>query len=381
MVKNFGRDLKYIMAVMAAVCSITNYAPVSAATVDDTDFTSLIQNQQQILESLKDRKDKQDTTNHIASLDQQVSDLKKQFSSFDAQSAISSLSAQINSIQEQLSKQAETENQLTEALKDIKTLQLQSASTEASGGDFYGMAATTKFLVNPGPSPTVGYTQDAINAQGDSTMVFSYAPSQLYKIYCKVGYLTDLQFKKGETIEYVGGGETAKWAIDRATFDGVPHLYIKPINPNSTTNIIINTSKHSYQIIVNTSDWYNPMVSWSYSAEENFAAVQQQKKDERIYTGTLNVSNPEQLNFNYAIKGDASWKPSRVFDDGQTTYVQFDQATNKLPMLYIREPHKKGISLVNYKVKNKYYIIEKIFDQAELRLGDEKITIKSAKED
>jgi type IV secretion system protein TrbG len=380
MMKIMGkRKWKYTLIAIVMACSVSSHIGLAAAA-DDTDYTSLIQNQQQILESLKDKKDKQETINHITSLDQQVSDLKKQLTSFDAQEAISSLSAQINSIQDQLSKQADTENQLTEALKNLKTLQMQPSSTDNSG-DFYGTAATTKYLVNPGPSPTVGYTQDAINAQGDSTMMFAYAPSQLYKIYCKVGYLTDLQFKKGETIEYVGGGETAKWAIDRATVDGVPHLYIKPINPNSTTNIIVNTSKHSYQIIVNASDWYNPMVSWSYSAEENFAAAQQQKKDERIYTGTLNVSNPDQLNFAYEIKGDADWKPSRVFDDGQTTYVQFDHMTNKLPMLYIREPHKKGISLVNYKVKNKYYIIEKIFDQAELRLGDEKITIKSVKAD
>ena len=32
-----------------------------------------------------------------------------------------------------------------------------------------------------------GYTQDAIDARGSSTVTFAYAPNQLYKIYCRRG--------------------------------------------------------------------------------------------------------------------------------------------------------------------------------------------------
>ena len=42
-------------------------------------------------------------------------------------------------------------------------------------------------------------------------MVFSYGPEQVYKIYCKIGYLTDIKFKDNEKITYVGGGDTAQW--------------------------------------------------------------------------------------------------------------------------------------------------------------------------
>jgi len=53
--------------------------------------------------------------------------------------------------------------------------------------------------------------------------------------------------------------------------DGVPHIYIKPVVETSTTNMIITTNKRSYQLILNTSNWYNPMVTWNYGYEEESA--------------------------------------------------------------------------------------------------------------
>ena len=46
----------------------------------------------------------------------------------------------------------------------------------------------------------------------------------------------------------------------------------------------------------------------------------------------------ERLNFGYEISGDdPSWRPIRVFDDGQKVYLQFpaDIAQGELPPLFI----------------------------------------------
>ena len=68
-------------------------------------------------------------------------------------------------------------------------------------------------LVNPSDCQKSSYTQDAANSQRNSTVIFKYAPNQLYKIYCRVGYLTDLALKKGEIVTFVGGGDTSAWAV------------------------------------------------------------------------------------------------------------------------------------------------------------------------
>lgn len=375
-------SLKRKFIALACLASITCYSGISMAAANTDDLSTLIQSQKQLLEQLSEKKvqqDQQTIVNQISVLEKQITDLKGQYGNYDAQGAISSLAAQVSALQEQLGQQVEAQNKIMEEIKSLKDQEVQAATAAAADGSYYGTAATKNYLVNPGPSASVGYTQDAINAQGDSTMTFAYSPTQLYKIYCKVGYLTDLQFKKGEKITYVGGGDTSKWMIDSTESDGTPHLYIKPINGNSTTNIIINTTKHSYQVIANASDWYNPMVSWSYGIEEKYANQVQQKKNEKIYTDTLSISHPEDLSFQYEIKGKSKWKPIMVFNDGQKTYIQFDRMSKSLPILFIKEANKKELSLVNYRVKDKYYIVDKVFEEAQLRLSDDDIVTITAK--
>ena len=209
-----------------------------------------------------------------------------------------------------------------------------------------------------------------MNSQENSMVVFQYAPNQLYKIYCRVGYLTDLALKKDEKITFVGGGDTSAWAVEKATINGVAHLYIKPTVDTNTTNMIIATNKRSYQIILNTSDWYNPMVTWSYGLEEN-AEINQQSSEEN----TLNRINGtvETLNFEYKISGESLYKPVAVFDDGEKTFLKFEKLPKRLPSLFLKELGKKDIQLANYKISDNSYILDRIADEIELRISDKEI--------
>ena len=239
----------------------------------------------------------------------------------------------------------------------------------------YRATNSSGFLVNPGPNANVGYTQDAVNSQGNSTMVFRYAPNQLYKIYCRTGYLTDIQLHDGEKVKFVGGGDTSAWAINSTTVDKTPHIYIKPVVDTSTTNIIITTDKRSYQLIVNASSWYNPMVKWVYDQEDKQMNLLKEQKDAKELTDNFKVSF-DQLNFNYKVKGTSKYTPTMVFDDGEKTVIKFKSVGSKLPALFIREDGKKGVSLANYKVKDNCYIIDRVIDEAELRYSDnESVTI------
>jgi type IV secretion system protein VirB9 len=210
-------------------------------------------------------------------------------------------------------------------------------------------------------------------------MSFAYANGGMYKIYCKVGYLTDIRFKPGEKITFVGGGNTAQWTLDTAnTGSGetsVAHLYIKPNFKDVNTNLIVNTTNHSYQIVLNSSDWYNPIVSWTYTSEEQIAAKLGQAKDDVLFTErSLNLLSPEGLNFSYKIKkdDDCRWAPTMIFDDGMKTYIKMPSSIRQgnAPVLFIKEKGKKELSLVNYRIKDGYYIVDRLFSQAELRVSE-----------
>ena len=372
----------------------------SAYAAEQPDIDTQIQEQEQRLQELNKQKasqKNQEMIKRLSSLEDKLSEIKK-MPSYDAEGAVNALATQINELRQQLSATTEAQTKIMELLDkmskktdapakttgrgvttaidepvDLEIMPLSPAEDYAQG--YHGTAASSKYLVNPGQGQNVSYTQDAINAQGNSTMVFSYSPNQLYKIYCRRGFLTDLVFKKGETINYVGGGDTSGWAVSNTTVDGVPHLFIKPVVESSTTNLVVATDKRSYQLILNTSDWYNPIVSWVYEAEERNANLLEKAKNERITTGKINVRNIEDLDYNYDVSGNGT-KPTMIFSDGERTYIKFKNAPRKQLPLFIRQRGHKSMQLVNYTIKDNYYIVEKVFDVAQIKDGQDTLTIK-----
>jgi len=79
----------------------------------------------------------------------------------------------------------------------------------------------------------------------------------------------------------------------------------------------------------------------------------------------------EQLHFNYVISGDRpSWRPLRAFDDGRQTFVEFPASlgVREAPPIFLLDQRGEA-QLVNYRVKGRFYVVDRIFDIAELRLG------------
>ena len=362
---------------LALSTSLTNVS-FAAETENSEDIEAQIQEQQKLLDDLNAKKRnarENELKNQMKDIEDQLDTLKKE-KNYDAQGAIDALSAQLAQIKDQLAAQAKTQELLNQTLEKLNKLE----KAQASASDVGSGNGSINRLVNPGPQGNISYTQDARNAQNNSTMVFAYAPDQLYKIYCRTGYLTDISLHDGETIKFVGGGDTSAWAINSTVVGKTPHIYIKPTVPTSTTNIIITTDKRSYQLIVCTSDWYNPMVKWTYGQEEAQIDFEKKQSDEKNITTSVDVMSVDDLNFNYKVKtkGEAE-KPEMVFDDGQKTVIRFKKNMNKMPALFIREHGHKTMSLTNYKLKDNAYMIDRLIDYAELRYSDTDIvTIERA---
>lgn len=381
-------------AVLAATMCLS--MPVGfAQSIGYDDIDQMILEQQRALDELVNQKKSRENDALLKQIDELQRELgelrrlqsemaKEGRSKYDAQGAVESLSQQLADLRGQIEAQTNAQKEILDRLEAMKAERekKEPAFDSSSTGDgnigyaneyhrAYGSSA--KYLVNPAPSGEVSYTQDAINSQGNSTMVFRYAPNQLYKIYCRTGYLTDLAFRKGEKITFAGGGDTAGWAVNSTTVDGVPHLYIKPVVETSATNLIVTTDHHSYQLILQTAEWYNPMVVWSYDLEDANQNLIAKRNDEKTVTSGLNVTNPENLYFDYEIKGNGSFKPTMVFDDGSRTIIRFRHMDGKLPVLFGKERGKKLLSMVNYRIKDNCYIVDKVFSEAELRMSEKEI--------
>ena len=386
LMKHTTKIYKSMMALAAITCFSSPIAGFAQST-GRADIDQMILEEQRILDNLQGNGEVE------ASIQAKIEDLQKELRSlnrnqdknYDSQSAIEALAAQIANLTDQLSMQTAAQSRIMSQLEEMRHNQTVDITSDFGGYDNAGhraMGNSSQFLIYPGPSGEVSYTQDAINSQGNSTMVFRYAPNQLYKIYCRMGYLTDLAFRKGEKITFCGGGDTAGWAVNSTTVDGVPHLYIKPVVETSDTNLIVTTDHHSYQLLLQTSDWYNPMVVWSYDIEDSAERQNILTQDAQNITSGLAVSDPEQLNFDYEIKGKGEFLPTMVFDDGSKMFIKFKRLSGRLPVLFGRERGKKTLSMLNYSVKDNCYIVDRVCDELELRVSEknnDKISIKRRK--
>jgi type IV secretion system protein VirB9 len=75
--------------------------------------------------------------------------------------------------------------------------------------------------------------------------------------------------------------------------------------------------------------------------------------------------------------GDSAIRPVRVFDDGKKTYIQISEAAKnrEAPVLVVIGSDGKQ-EMVNYRVKNDMYIVDRLFERAQLLLGSGKKALK-----
>jgi len=149
------------------------------------------------------------------------------------------------------------------------------------------------------------------------------------------------------------------------------HVLVKPFSAGLKTNLVIMTDRRSYHLALESTDkTAMAAISWTYPQDQLVALQQQNKQAEAASSITDGVAL-EDLHFRYAISGDnPPWRPVRAFDDGSKVYIEFPSRLDQgeAPPLFVVGPTGDS-ELVNYRVRRNYYIVDRLFAAAELRLG------------
>jgi len=198
------------------------------------------------------------------------------------------------------------------------------------------------------------------------------------------GQVTDIALERGESLTSVSAGDTIRWIVgDTLSGQGASeqvHVLVKPTAPNLTTNLVITTTKRTYYLELHSyRDTYMAAVSWRYPRQSIVKKYRKPtEKSTKASTAQTDIRpRLENLRFDYVIKGDTpKWRPVRVFDDGHKVFIQFPKnfARSEAPPLFITGKKGKG-QLVNYRIKGDYYVVDRLFDAAELRIGEKNQTI------
>ena len=212
----------------------------------------------------------------------------------------------------------------------------------------------------------------------NAIQVWPYSDGALYQVYAAVGRVTVIALQSGEELVTVAAGDTVRWIVgDTSSGSGADlrvNVMVKPIRSGLKTNLVITTSRRTYLIeLTSTEKAWMASVSWDYP-KDRMLALQRQAQAASAAAPVDTGLSLERIRFRYAISGgNPPWKPLRAFDDGEKVYVQFPTgiAQGELPPLFVIGPQGDG-QLVNYRFRRPYYIVDRLFGAAELRLGGDK---------
>jgi type IV secretion system protein VirB9 len=239
--------------------------------------------------------------------------------------------------------------------------------------------------------------------KADGVVRFPYGEYQPV-ITCQPLNLCDIELQAGEEIEGIVIADSARWNEGDqgipVVYSGsgsslTPHLVLKPSQAGLDTTLLVTTTRRTYSFkLKSANNGYVLRAGFYYPADmiQKFEHNKSTLRDMRIASGTISTNpdlklpliNLSHANYNYSIDGsNYSWKPTQVFDDGTSVYIQMpvDISSRSLPgICIIPDSNSSDCEMVNFRYNDHFYIIDKLFNQAKLMNGFgnsvETITIK-----
>jgi type IV secretion system protein VirB9 len=193
--------------------------------------------------------------------------------------------------------------------------------------------------------------------------------------------VTTLTLGPGETILAKAAGDTVRWQIGEASSgsgaEARTHVMLKPLERGLETNLILTTNRRVYLIDLKSgaADAFNTAVAWDDSAASAEAAPETLSPRPAEVRIPDPVVMPEgALDGRYRIEPQgrrARWTPTAVFNDGVRTFITLDPdvRVDEAPVLFVLAADGEA-QMVNYRQVGGLFVVDRVFERAELRLGD-----------
>lgn len=212
---------------------------------------------------------------------------------------------------------------------------------------------------------------------------FPYEPNDTFIVLSRPKSVTDIVLHPDEEVVGLALGDNYQWFVKEAR----GHIFVKPLRPNLSTSATLVTSARTYQFTLQSSPedgiWYQ-RVSFVYPQlmvieRERQESVRRSQENEVARLDAQVASprlSPENLNFDYKIKGEASFRPTQVFDDGKFTWVKLPK-TQDMPAFFM-VAEDKGVELINTHLRGDYVVVQRLVDRLLLKLGETEVKIERA---
>lgn len=219
-------------------------------------------------------------------------------------------------------------------------------------------------------------------SRGDSFVggmqIFAWSPGRVFEIWAAPLRVTTLTLGEGETLVSKAAGDTVRWQIGE-TQSGAgamerTHVLLKPLERGLETNLVLTTNHRVYLLHLKSgsAEAFNAAIGWEYAADAADHGTKAEAEDRSSIDPSLTPQGPIDADYRIEPRGRRPrWTPSSVFNDGVRTFILFgaDLQVDEAPALFVLSPGGEA-QIVNYRQQGGLFIVDRVFDRAELRLGD-----------
>lgn len=186
-----------------------------------------------------------------------------------------------------------------------------------------------------------------------------YDPDQVVRLTGYLGAQTMLEFGPDERIETVSIGDALGWQVTPNKKADL--LFLKPLDRTAATNMTVVTDRRRYVLEL--------VVAGPKASTRDLAYVVRFLVPTPIQVTAAPPPPPAPVarNSAYTAKGDLAIQPSRVFDDGASTYFSWP-AQADLPAVFVVGADG-GEGLANAAVRNGYLVVDQLAPRFVLRSG------------
>lgn len=205
---------------------------------------------------------------------------------------------------------------------------------------------------------------------------YVYNPNEVYRYVGHYLSQSYIEFEEGEKVQTISMGDTTSWQT--TVMDN--KLFLKPILSFANTNMTIMTNKRTYHFELDaveaasvTEDDVLFYIKFMYPESEDKNIVVFDMNEKR--SDLPDLRNLDAYNFDYEYSGSDNIAPSKVFDDGEFTYVEFpDKNSYEMPAIYAVDSDGYE-AMVNYRIVENYIVVEQLASNFTLRSGNDIVCI------
>ncbi len=263
---------------------------------------------------------------------------------------------------------------------------LPAAPADAADADRGGGART---------APPTAQQSARSPVEGDAFIggvkLFAPSPGRIYEVGTAPLRVTVLLLPPGETVIAKAAGDTVRWRIaETSSGQGAAartQVLIKPLSAGLETNLVLSTNRQVYLLHLRSGsakDYY-AAVGWDAAAAEAVSAPPALHPSSAPAAEDAVMPAPDKSApiiaageaeagldnaYRLVVRGRRpAWTPSAVFNDGRRTYIVLDAsvAAAEAPVLFLVTQGRS--QLINYRQSGQVLIVDRLFDEAELRLG------------